>query len=78
MQSNIVGHVDHGEFHAKIERHLRFTQNPDSTLMFHELVASCSCLTKTPEVQYHHHQCKYRLAKELMYDTETQDKQPSS
>lgn len=35
-------------------------QNARMTLM-HAQISSCSCLTKTPELQYHAELCKYRL-----------------
>ncbi len=33
-------------------------------------VASCTCLTKTPEVEYHDENCRYRLLREIYTDVE--------
>jgi hypothetical protein len=39
------------------ERHIRFLRKLQ--------IAGCSCMTKTPEIQYHAADCQYRLAAEI-------------
>jgi hypothetical protein len=31
-------------------------------------IASCNCLTKTPDVLYHNEKCRYRILSELEID----------
>jgi hypothetical protein len=33
-------------------------------------VGSCSCLTKTPEIEHHEDTCRYKIAAQALQDTE--------
>lgn len=33
-------------------------------------IASCSCLTKTPEIEFHSETCRYRILQEIKLDIE--------
>lgn len=43
---------------------LRFHERLEAQLEDDSIVASCNCLTKTPDVRYHKPGCKYRLISE--------------